>query len=162
VSGTWFYCNGYSIKAYTQQFPEGITHYQTYSIFYTGGLGFSVLRGDAANPPADGTWQPLHFDHLSDYSSYLCNASANRTVSHRRLDQYWLGMLLPDIYYQSAAVTPHPQCAGLKGELGIFLALVAFAMAPDQMSHLLPLMLINGQWQTYNMPHGRKSNCVVL
>jgi len=65
-------------------------------------------------------------------------------------------MLLPDIYWQCATLTPYEQYAGLKGELAIFLALIAFAMAPEQMPHVLPNMLINGEWRTYGMAHGRE------
>lgn len=158
VSEKWWSCDGYNIGEYSLQFPQGTAYYQTYSVFYTGGLGFTVLRGDATNPPKDEAWQTLKFDHGTDYSSYLCNVSSNRTVYCRRANQQWLGMLLPDIYWQSASMTPSEQHAGLKGELAIFLALLAFAMVPEQMSHVLPIMLRNGEWQTYGMPHGRKSS----
>jgi hypothetical protein len=71
-------------------------------------------------------------------------------------------MLLPDIYYHSAPTTPYQQYAGLKGELAIFLALVAFAMVPEKMPNVLPVMFQNGEWKTYSMPHGRKSNSDVV
>ena len=161
VSEKWWCCDGYNIREYSFQFPPGTAYYQTYSVFYTGGLGFTVLRGDATNPPNDVDWHSLKFDHYPDFSSYLCNASSNRTVSCRRGDQTWLGMLLPDIYWHCAAVTPYQQYAGLKGELAIFLALIAFTMSPEQMAQVLPTMLINGEWQTYSMTHGRKSNYTV-
>jgi hypothetical protein len=71
-------------------------------------------------------------------------------------------MLLPDIYYHSAPTTPYQQYGGLKGELAIFLALVAFAMVPEKMPNVLPVMFQNGEWKTYSMPHGRKSNSDVV
>jgi hypothetical protein len=70
-------------------------------------------------------------------------------------------MLLPNIYWESAPVRQYPHCAGLKGEIAIFLALVAFAMVPEAMPHVLPTMFRNGQWQTYGMPDGRKLNTFV-
>lgn len=114
------------------------------------------MQGDAVAPPGDSTWQPLHFDHDSDWSSYLCNAAEHRTVACRRADQRWLAMLLPDIYYSSTVVTQHRGYGKLKGDLPIFLALIAFAMDPTQMRAYLPSMFTNGRWKVYHMPNGRK------
>ncbi|KAH7396284.1 hypothetical protein BKA66DRAFT_566782 [Pyrenochaeta sp. MPI-SDFR-AT-0127] len=158
VSGMWWLCNGSSIATFPlDQLPPGRRPYSTYSVFYSGGFGFWVMEGDATNPSNEATWQPLRFDHdaTNGYSSYLCNAAENRTISCRRLDQQWLKMLLPDIYFDTSPVTPHGQYGALKGELAIFLALVAFAMQPEQVPIVLPVMYQNRRWQSYQMPPGR-------
>lgn len=161
VSGQWWHCDGNQIYGIPQP-SQGARPYSTYSVFYIGGFGFWVLKGDATNPDTYrncNTWQPLYFEHHAQREySYLCNAEQHRTVDIRRRDQNWLRMLLPDIYYESAAEVNHPRYGGLKGELGIFLALIAFAIRPPELQARLPQMFTNGNWQvpgTFN--HGRQS-----
>ncbi|KAJ5060867.1 hypothetical protein J3E72DRAFT_240727 [Bipolaris maydis] len=169
VSGQWWQCDGNQIRG-NQQLPQGARPYNTYSVFYIGGFGFWVLKGDATNAETyrnSSTWQPLYFQHdpRREYS-YLCNAEQHRTVDLRRRDQNWLRMLLPDIYYESAAEVNHPRCGGLKGELGIFLALIAFAIRPQELQARLPQMFTNGNWQvpvwlTF-LPTGQSERGVVV
>ena len=64
-------------------------------------------------------------------------------------------MLLPDVYHDGCPVTA-PPCGGLKGELAIFLALIAFSMPVDSLQTYLPAMFHSGKWQQYDMANGRK------
>ena len=161
VSGKWFGCTGQQIvQVAPEALPSNVKHFKTYSMFYRGGFGFWVLEGDATRPPTSAAWHPLQFDYDPNdgYSSYLCNVAQNRTVQYRRTDQQWLSMLLPDVYFQSAPTVPYPQCGALKGELAIFLGLIAFSMQPTQLPRHLPNMFVNGAWQTHPMQHGRESD----
>ncbi|XP_014559811.1 hypothetical protein COCVIDRAFT_90886, partial [Bipolaris victoriae FI3] len=161
ASGQWWQCDGTQIYGIPQP-PPGAQPYSTYSVFYIGGFGFWVLKGDAINSNTyrhSNTWQPLYFQHHAQKEySYLCNAEQYRTVYSRRSDQNWLRMLLPDIYYESAPVIDRSRYGGLKGELGIFLALIAFAIHPQELRARLPQMFTNGNWQTPGtFNHGRQS-----
>jgi hypothetical protein len=162
VSGQWWHCDGNQIYGIPQP-SQGARPYSTYSVFYIGGFGFWVLKGDAINSDtyrSSNTWQPLYFEHYTHREySYLCNAEQHRTVDTRRSGQNWLRMLLPDIYYESAPVVSHQRYGGLKGELGIFLALIAFAIRPQELQAILPQMFTNGTWQTPNtFNHGSESS----
>lgn len=128
-------------------------HYKTYSMFYCDGKAFLVLRGNAAATPNDEGWLPLCFEHdKSDYTSYLTNARFEPALHCRRTDQQWVKMLLPDVYHGRWEVpSPH---GGLKGELPIFLALMAFAIPIDRLQRDLPAMFHSGTWQQYHMTHG--------
>lgn len=158
ASGTWWYCNGtqiYSIPA--SQAPSESQRYKTYSAFYVGGFGFWILDSDATNSRSEAGWQPLQFYHDdSDRSSYLTNASEHNTLWYQRRDQRWPSMLLPDIYHGHE--TRHQAYGSLKGELGIFLALVAFSMRKEYMMQYIPQMFFHGFWTPHNLPHGRTSN----
>jgi hypothetical protein len=160
ASYKWWHCDGSQIRQVQSYLPEA-EPYSTYSVFYIDGFGFWVLKGDAINPSPNETWQPLHFEHPPDgnYSSYLCNVAPHRRVACRRRDQQWLKMLLPDIYYEGAPETAYPQYGGLKGELAIFLALVAFAIHPDDLLQWLPVMFTGRAWRTQGPRnrHGSKS-----
>ena len=63
-------------------------------------------------------------------------------------------MLLPDVYHDRWEVPP--PYGGLKGELAIFLALVAFSVPVESLSTYLPAMFQSGRWQQYDMLHGRE------
>lgn len=156
ASYRWWYCDGNRIQP-AQQLPTGLIWYKTYSVFYREGFGFWILRGDAGNPGPGETWQPLCFDQdqYDQGASYLCNVAQRRAVAYRR-ETRWLPMLLPDIYYENAHVTRNEAYGGLKGELAIFLALIAFSMRPEQLASRLPYMLQSGSWMTHNLPHGRQ------
>lgn len=155
VSGTWWFNNGtqiYSIPAP----PQANLFYDAYSMYFCDGFGFWLLKGDATNPNAAATWQPLRFEHDKNdgYSSYLCNVSDNRSLLCRRKEQQWVKMLLPDIYH-GTTVTRHQEYGALKGDLAIFLGLVAFAAQPAQLPNVIPVMFQNSSWQTFSMEHGR-------
>ncbi|EUC46769.1 hypothetical protein COCMIDRAFT_35636 [Bipolaris oryzae ATCC 44560] len=158
VTGMWWYCDGTQIRE-IGQLPQDAQLYITYSVFYIGGFGFWVLKGDATISDTyrhSNTWQPLYFRHFSQYS-YLCNAGQHRTVASRRSNQNWL-RLLPDIYYESAPVSNSPGYGGLAGELGIFLALIAFTIRPQDLRTGLPQMFRDGNWEAPGaFSHGRQS-----
>jgi hypothetical protein len=156
ASHMWWLCDGKQIQPAGYP-PTGSFLYSTYSVFYSEGFGFWILRGDACNPGSEETWQPLCFDQdqYDRGSSYLCNVAQRRAVVYRR-DTAWLPMLLPDIYYANVPVTRHEACGGLKGELAIFLALIAFSMRPELLPSWLPYMFQNGAWITHTQPHGRQ------
>jgi hypothetical protein len=64
----------------------------------------------------------------------------------------WPNMLLPDIYH--GPQTPYVQYGALKGELAIFLGLLAFSMSKDYVSQYLPSTFTNQQWNVHNIPRG--------
>lgn len=157
ATGTWWYCDGQSIRALDVSAPPaGSSHFQTFSTFYTDGFGFWILRGDATSPPAAETWHPLSFDwDEHDYSAYLTNAGEERTVRVQRSDQSWPHMLLPSTNQIKATVT-HQNYGGLKGDLAIFLALVAMSVERHNLPILLPQIFVNGSWATHRLKHGRE------
>ncbi|KAF2191808.1 hypothetical protein K469DRAFT_804780 [Zopfia rhizophila CBS 207.26] len=153
ASGTIWYCNRQQIYS-LPQFPPGCALYKVFSVYYSEGHGFWVLRGDATNPPASETWHPLSFDHEGhEYSSFLTNAGQQPTLYCQRADQHWPRMLLPDIYHSRVPTTG--TYGGLIGELPIFLALVAFSVARQLVPQILQQLFIGGAWITHNYPHGR-------
>jgi hypothetical protein len=65
-----------------------------------------------------------------------------------------MNMLLPDVYHDRWEVSaPY---GGLKGELAVFLALIAFSIPVDSLLTYLPAMFHGGKWQQYNMANGRE------
>lgn len=156
ASGILWYCDGQRIQGLTNNaLPPGSRFYKAFSVFYCDGFGFWVLRGDATNPPAGEAWQSLWFDHdRTDYSSYLTNAGTERTLRCQRPDQIWPDMLLPTIY-QTRPVPTDQRYGGLKGELAIFLALIAFSMDRQYVRQLIPQMFTGGVWARHSLPHGR-------
>ena len=127
-------------------------------MFYTSGYGFWVLRGDATSPGsmAAGAWYPLRFDYEdTDGDTYITNAGEKRCLNWTRPDQRWPRLLFPDIYHKYGMVTPNTQYGGLRGELPIFLALVAFSMVQGLLTRILPQMFVNGSWRVHPYPPGR-------
>ncbi|KAF1967475.1 hypothetical protein BU23DRAFT_291197 [Bimuria novae-zelandiae CBS 107.79] len=154
ATGIWWYCNGQTIQR-IDTFPQGSTHYQTFSVFYSEGFGFWILRGDATNPRRSEAWHPLSFDHdEQDFSSYLTNAGTEKTLRCQRVDQSWSGMLLPTTN-QVRAVATSQAYGGLKGDLAIFLALLAQSMEPGKVTQTLYRMFREGAWVLHPLPHGR-------
>lgn len=155
VSGTLWMCNGHQIWPLPEaESPRGMRLWKTYSLFFSGGYGFRVMRGDAVTPTDGATYHPLAFEHhdTDGCSSYLTNVMEHATLRCHRGDQVWTKMLLPNTYH--GPVTPVQQFGGLKGELPIFLALIAFSMPPNSLPTYLPSMLQNGVWQQYEMQNG--------
>lgn len=129
--------------------------YKTYSAYYCDGMGFQLLRDNATQTKREEGWLPLSFDHdKTDYSSYLTNARYEPGLHCHRSDQKWMNMLLPDVYHDRWEVSaPY---GGLKGELAVFLALIAFSIPVDSLLTYLPAMFHGGKWQQYNMANGRE------
>ncbi|UPX19898.1 uncharacterized protein EKO05_0010148 [Ascochyta rabiei] len=155
TSGIWWYCNGnqiYAVRA--EHLPLGRKHYKTYSVFFSGGYGFRILRGNATNPRPDEAYRPLGFEHhdMDGYSSSVTNVLQGTTLRCHRADQLWVAKLLPNTYHGPVATTPGQ--GGLKGELPIFLALLALSMPAANLRTCLPQMFVNGAWQTHSLPHG--------
>lgn len=125
-------------------------------MYYSDGRGFMVLRGDATRPDPGEHWLPLCFEHdqRDNYSSYLTNAKEQPALYCWRADQAWVRMLLPDVYHGSNRVSQVPYGA-LKGDLPIFLSLVAFSMSVNEVESYLPSMFQHGRWQVYGMANGR-------
>jgi len=158
VSYQWYCCDGRKIKLlqnYTP--PADASPYRVFSMFFSGGHGFWVLRGDATTPTDGGdTWHPLMFEHdETTYCSSVTNAGTERTLRVQRPDARWPRMLLPDIYHGPAY--PHAGYGGLTGDLPIFLSLIAFSMSPRQLITDLPKMMKDGEWRAHNNQHGRES-----
>jgi hypothetical protein len=136
--------------------PQGASPFQTFSVFYSDGFGFWVLRGDATSPPAAEAWHPLSFDwDEHDYSAYLTNAGTEHTLRLQRSDQRWPLMLLPTTNHVQPTVV-HQSYGGLKGDLAIFLALVALSIQMPYLERILPEMFVEGTWKTHPYAHGRK------
>jgi len=135
--------------------PQPLNHFKTFSVFYSGGRGFWVLRGDGTAPPSDESWHLLRFEHgATDRSSYLTPAGNGDTLRCQRTDQLWAHMLLPNIYH--GPQTQNLTHGGLRGELPIFLALIAMSMEPTNLQQWLPWMFQNSQWQTHSLQRGCK------
>lgn len=154
ATGVLWLCDGWQIKRLVDNsLPRSAKMYKTYSMYYCHGKGFQVLRDNAISPRREEIWLPLSFDHdRTDYSSYLTNARFEPALHCYRTDQKWMKMLLPDVYHGSWPV-PVPY-GGLKGELAIFLALIAFAIPVDRLQQDLPAMFHSGKWQQYEMGNG--------
>lgn len=105
--------------------------------------------------PQDEGWLPLSFEHdPSNYSSFLTNAKCEPALYCHQPNQLWPKMLLPDVYHDHSPVSP--PYGGLKGELAIFLALMAFAIPVDRLQQDLPAMFHSGVWQQHSMANGSK------
>ncbi|KAF2626533.1 hypothetical protein BU25DRAFT_422308 [Macroventuria anomochaeta] len=159
VTNLWWLCDGNRIRPSPlaeHKLPPGMVHYKTYSLFYSDGRGFWVLRGDATNPTHDEPWLPLCFDHDENdgFSSFLTNARSEPALRCRRTDQTWVKMLLPDVNHGSVVVESRQQGA-LKGELPILLGLLAFSIPIESLQQYLPSMFHSGTWQQYDMANGR-------
>ncbi|KAJ4988630.1 hypothetical protein SVAN01_05921 [Stagonosporopsis vannaccii] len=155
VTGTWWMCNGNRIWPLPGSTPpQEAQVWKTYSVFFCGGHGFRVMRGNATDPSDGQAYHPLAFEHHShdNWSSYLTNVMGSPTLCCHREDQVWTRMLLPNTYHGS--LTAVQQYGGLKGELPIFLALIAFSMPPDHLRTYLPAMMHNGAWQQFTMQNG--------
>jgi hypothetical protein len=150
---TWL-CDGWQIKILDDNnLLRRAKLYKTYSMYYCHGKGFQVLRDNAIYTKREEGWLPLSFDHdASDFSSYLTNGRCEPALHCHRTDQRWMNMLLPDVYHDSKP-TAAP-AGGLKGELAIFLALIAFAIPIDSLQTYLPAMFHSGKWQQYDMANG--------
>ncbi|PVI04364.1 hypothetical protein DM02DRAFT_651753 [Periconia macrospinosa] len=160
ASGIWWYCNGQRIQALpnVSQPPAGSQHFKTFSMFYSTGYGFWVLKGDATNPRslAAEAWHPLRFDYEdTDVDTYVTNAGTKFCLNWTRPDQRWPRLLFPDIYHNFSMRTPNTQYGGLRGELPVFLALIAFSMAPGLLAPMLPQMFTNGSWRVHGYAPGR-------
>lgn len=154
MTGQIWYCDGENLKP-QRELPLGYSAHHTFSMYYCNGYGFWLLNGDATDDPRSETWRPLNFEHDNrNYSSYLTNAGQQSTLRCQRNDQRWPRMLLPDIYQVHSADIPL-HYGGLKGDLGILLALIAFSMGRDDLKRYLGRMFINGVWQVHGVPHGR-------
>lgn len=159
VTGTWWYCDGNEIEdAAINQPPPNAQPFQTFSTFFCRGFGFWLYRGDATRPNITTTFHPLRFEHdrADGYSSYLTEAASNSALLCRRTDQSWIKMLLPDIYHGDYEMTSQNyQYGALKGDLGVFLGLIAFSVRARELQGVFPAMFRDGRWQTYTMNHGR-------
>lgn len=158
ASDTWWLCDGLQLRRLGDtEVPGSLQHHKTFSMYYSDGKGFVVLKGDATDPDPDEVWLPLCFEHdqSDNYSSYLTNAKEHPALYCWRADQRWVRLLLPDVYHGSNTV--QQPYGALKGDLPIFLALVAFSMPVDQVKTSLPFMFHSGRWQAHNMTHGREN-----
>jgi hypothetical protein len=155
ISDIFWFCNTHQILE-LPQVPAQALEYRQYSVYFEGGFGFWVLRGDATEPSIGESWQPLRFDHDDeDYSSFLTNVGTHKQLRTQRSDQLWPRMLLPDIYH--APVQTHTQnYGGLTGELPIFLALLALSMHRDRLYNILPSLFIGGSWAVHGYDFPRK------
>jgi hypothetical protein len=155
VSGEIWLCDFQGIQPLNLPLPSGANLYAVTSAYYCAGYGFWALMGDATQPDEE-CWRPLTFDHdYSDYSSYLSNAGSMQTLRCQRPDQLWPKMLLPGIY-QVPPTPTNSAYGGMKGDLALFLALIAFSLSKEHLQQYLISMLIGGKWQVHGLPHGRK------
>jgi len=161
VAGIWWCCASENIRAISPGLPSGAKSFSTYSVYYGSNCGFDILRGDATNPPSDEAWLPLRFDYDINSSSYITNAGAESTLQWIQPYQIWPHMLFPDIYLPSIserAQSYFQTSGGLRGDLPLFLALLAFSTPPDGLAQWIPAMFQQGRWKThYNSPKGRRS-----
>lgn len=153
ITGQWWYLDSQQVRPC--ELPSGASLFQSTSMYYCDGHGFWVLQGDATST-SPYPWRPLTFEHdRTNYSSYLTHYGSHPTLLYLRENQYWPHMLLPDIYLITPG-PPHLSYGGLKGDTGIFLALIAFSMRSERLRQFMSSMFRNGQWQAHGLPHGRK------
>lgn len=76
----------------------------------------------------------------------------------QRIDQAWPKLLLPDIYHAHEIINDdrYMGYGGLRGDLPIFLALIAFSTQPEWLKAVLPTTFVNGEWRTHDYPVRRK------
>jgi hypothetical protein len=146
VSGKHWLCDGDEIFEISSR-PNDAQLYKTYSVYYIGGVGFSILRGDARRPPDDDGWHPLQFMYYNneDYSSYLTNAGQAQTLRLQPQDHSWANLVLPTINHTHTQ-SNNVQYGGLTGELPIFLALLAFTTSREYLPNVLPRLFAKGKW----------------
>ncbi|KAF2465076.1 uncharacterized protein BDR25DRAFT_240803 [Lindgomyces ingoldianus] len=154
ISGAYWCCTG--AKVYEiPTLPQGVARYKTFSMYYYGGVGFWILRGDAVNPKDKEVWHPLTFDwDYKDSSSFLTLFGAHGTLLVQREKQEWPHILLPSIHH-TTSMTPYETYGGLCGELPIFLGLMAFSVRKEDLQDILPTLYREGKWATHKYPHGR-------
>ncbi|KAJ4377567.1 hypothetical protein N0V83_000392 [Neocucurbitaria cava] len=146
VTGKQWFCNTQRIFEIPQR-PANAQPYKTFSVYYVGGVGFYVLKGDARSPPDDDVFHKLQFNYYNnhDFSSYLTDAGQYHTLRLQPQDQRWAHMLLPNIYH-SDQTAPSQQYGGIIGELPIFLALMAFTTSRNYLPSVLPHTFTGGAW----------------
>jgi hypothetical protein len=155
ISDRFWFCNTQQIQELPQLPPQALL-YRKFSVYFEGGFGFWVLRGDATALPTDEPWQPLRFDHHEqDYSSFMTNAGTHNQLRIQRPDQLWPRMLLPDIYHAPVR-TEAPNYGGLTGELPIFLALLALSIQREYLYSILPGLFTSGSWSVHGYQFPRK------
>ncbi|KAF3039044.1 hypothetical protein E8E12_008599 [Didymella heteroderae] len=154
ATGVWFVCNGEAIWTAAHTDLPRMEHYKTFSVFFCGGFGFRVLEGNATSPASGKTWRPLGFEYDPNdgHSSFLTNVLQETTLKYRREDQGWVNVLLPNTYHGSK--TRNPDKGALKGELPIFLALLALSMPLQYLQAYIPQMMQNGAWTWHKLGSG--------
>jgi hypothetical protein len=161
ISDRFWYCNTQQIQE-LPQLPPQAHPYRQFSVYFLGGYGFWVLRGDATAPLAGEAWHPLRFDHdEEDYSSFMTNAGTNSQLRTQRLDQLWPRMLLPDIYHAPVQTTSQ-NYGGLTGELPIFLALLALSIQREYLHTILPGLFTGGGWTVHGYQFPRKMSALYI
>ncbi|KAH8730697.1 hypothetical protein GQ44DRAFT_672498 [Phaeosphaeriaceae sp. PMI808] len=148
VSGQWWAHDGQKIYRIRDFSPEG-NPYSCASMYYSAGRGFWVFRGDAVDHTAEGKWHPLKFNWTSSFT-FLSHEGSEFTSRSRDSMNRWHRMLLPNIYHGAQG----GQSDGLRGEIAIFLALIALSMQPSELTKSLPWMYQDGNWQVHNLPNG--------
>lgn len=163
VSERLWFCNRQQIFEIYDPLPPESLQFKQFSVYFGGGYGFWVLRGDATNPADDEAWHPLRFDHSElDYSSFLTNAGQQPQLKIQRPDQIWPKMLLPDIYHAPMQTTSLAH-GGLTGELPILLGLLAISMPSNWLPSELPKLFTGGVWtvHAYTIPRTNQRGVVV-
>jgi len=147
VSGKQWFCNGQQIREITRR-PTRAELYKTFSVYYIGGVGFSILKGDARQPPDHDVWHPLQFAFYNDedYSSFVTNAGQSHTLRLQPQDRRWAHLILPTTNHTHVQASS-PDYGGIIGELPIFLALMAFTTSREYLPAVLPHTFINGTWE---------------
>jgi hypothetical protein len=155
ATGKWWYCDGQKVCPIDWTPPEGAFPYKTVSTIFDPGYGFRILNGDATNLPSSDNWHRLFFDwDENTFASYLTNAGTQTTMRVQDKDSEWPSMLLPRIYHGlHYAASGY---GGLRGDLAIFLSLIAFSMKPERLQAELPRLMEAGRWRTHSRSHGRK------
>jgi hypothetical protein len=77
TSGKQFLCD--PIRIYEVQRPSEAQIYSTFSVDYSVGVGFWVLKGDERQPPDSATWQPLQFGLYDANSCSSCLTDAGQS-----------------------------------------------------------------------------------
>lgn len=155
-SGRWWLCDGQNVHL-IKDLPAESAHFQTTTMYFNAGFGFWVSRGDATQTAAN--WHPLNFEHGTDYSSYVTNAGTKPHLACMRTDQTWPQMLFPDIYH--GGETPYAQYGGLRGDISILWALIAFSLRSAQVLEHIPKMFRDGTWRTHKYRPTRKPAAIL-
>ncbi|KAH4639700.1 hypothetical protein HBH81_094080 [Parastagonospora nodorum] len=150
----WSFTGGQIQPVERWDISKEVKPYKTVSMMYLEGFGFCIMEADATMPRPHEVWHPLSFEWKIDTMASLLKIKGTEPRLFTKSNAQWVKMLLPAMYH--GFIEPNiGDHGGLSGDLGIFLALLAFSIKPDSLLTVLPKLMVNGEWQVHTEAHGR-------